>query len=160
MVVALLRGHVPLDEHPGGLEVEHGHEGLEQRRPHPAALAGAVPADEGGEDAEGEVDARGAVGDGMTGAHGALTGQPGHRHQAGHPLGDLVVARPPRPWADLAEPGDAAQHQAGVVSVQGRPVEAEAGGDPRCEVLHDHVGPLRQPQEQGLALGLLEVERE
>ena len=77
-------------------------------------LAGAVPPYQGGQDAEGQVDAGRAVGHGMTGAHRPLAGQAGHRHEPRHALGDLVVAGPQRPRPLLAEAGDAGVDEAGV----------------------------------------------
>ena len=75
MVVAGLRRDLVADQPARGLEVEHGHHGLQQRGVHPLPAPRALALDERDQDALGQEDARGQVGHGDADAHRPLARQ-------------------------------------------------------------------------------------
>ena len=122
------------------------------------AVAGYVALVEGGEDADGEVHAGAGVAEGGSGARGRAAGVAGGAEGAAGGLSDgvegLVLAiRPVRP-----EAFDAGQYDAGVDLGELVVAQAEALQGVGGEVLGDDVGVLEQVEEDGLALGVFQVE--
>ena len=77
-------------------------------------------------------------------------------------LRDLVVAGPAALGAVVPEAGDRQHHQPRVALQQRLDAEAEPLEHAGAEVLHEHVGPVDQPQQHVAvaAVGVLEVERD
>ena len=92
--------------------------------------------------------------------HRSLAGQPGDRHQAAHPLCDLVYTRTVAIRAVLPEAGDAAVDDAGVHLPDRFVVDSEPVLDVGSIVLHDYVGVARQPEEDLLALRRFQIQRQ
>src|SRR5262245_2999851 len=158
VVVAGLRRNLAADEPARGLEVEHGHHGLEQGGVHPLAAPRALAFEQGHEHALGEIEPRGQVCDGNAHPHGALSGDSGDGHQPAHPLSDLVVAGAIAIGAVLAESGNRGIDQPRVHGAQSLVVDAQTELDVGAEVLHHHVGPRDQALENLAAPGGLEIE--
>ncbi len=131
VAVALTRGAVAADQIVAGLVGEHGEAAVEQRTVDGRPLPRRAPADEGGEDGVGGVEAGEEVDDGDPGTQGAavldLVGEAGDAHQAGLALDHEVVAGLPCARAVLAEAGDAGVDEAGVSGAKGGGVEAAPG---------------------------------
>ena len=160
VVVAGLLGHLALDQEARRLEVEHADQGFEQRRGHPLALAAARALVERHQDAAGEVEAGGEVGDGDADAHRSLTGKAGHRHQAAETLRDLIDAGAIAVRPVLSESRDAAVDDPRVDRAHRVVVDAEAVLDVGAEVLDHDVGTPRQREEDLAAARVLQVERD
>ncbi len=159
MVVAGLLRHLALDQPARGLEVEHEDLRFDQRGVNPLALAGTLAIVEGEDDALGQQQARGEVGDGNADTHRPAAGLAGDRHQATHALGDLVDAGARRIGAALAEAGDRAVDDARVDLGDRVVVDLEPMLHVRAVVLDDDVGFGRELHEDRMAFGGLEVQR-
>ena len=160
VVVALrpadLAGHGPA----GALEGVHTDAGRQQRRTHDLALAGHVALVERGEDAVGAVHPGQQVRDRHADALRVVGTGAGERHQAGLALGDLVVAGAAALRSVVAEAGDREDDEARVAAHQLLDAEAEPFEHAGAEVLHQHVGPLDEPDQDVLVGLVLEVERD
>src|SRR6185503_10011382 len=99
-------------------------------------------------------------GDGRAGAHRALPGQAGYRHQPAHALRDLVEAGTVAVGAVLAEARDAGEDDPRVQLLERLEVYAEAVLHVRAVVLDHHVGGLHQARQDLARLRDLEVERQ
>ena len=114
-----------------------------------------VPLVEGGRGGVGGEDPGQVVRDGHPDPHGRAVRVAGQVHETAEADADPVEAGPRRVGAVLAEAADAHGDQ---------PVGQGVGGDvpllerPRAEVLDQDVGGLGQAAEQGLAVGLAQVE--
>ncbi len=103
-----------------------------------AALAGGVPALEGGEDRHGAVDAGEHVREGDRGLDRLALGLAGERHDPAEALDHEVVAGARRVGAVLAEAGDRAGDEPRVEGAQGLVVEPVLLQAPDLEVLDHH----------------------
>jgi hypothetical protein len=127
---------------------------------HPLPLARGLALDDRDEDALREEDPGAQVGDRNAHAHRTLARNAGDGHEAAHPLGDLIDAGPVPIRPVLPEAGDAAVDQARIDRAQALVVDAESALHVGAVVLHDDVGVLRQPLEDGHPVGLAEVQRD
>src|SRR5437773_3458659 len=159
VIVAGLRRDLAVHEPARRLEVEHRHHRLEERGVDPLALAGPLALEQRNQDALGQEEPGREIGHRDADPHGALTGQPGDRHEPAHALGDLVVARPLGVRAGLAEAGDRAVDDPRIDLRQRLVVDAEPLLHVRPEVLDDDVGARRQLLDDLDAARMLEVER-
>jgi hypothetical protein len=153
-----LAGQLPLgvlvDEQQG---VDHGHVDV-------LAPPGRVPREQGGEHAgepeQARVDVAVAVG--VVGEHGPAGDQLLVLElavgDAGDGVADHRVRPPPRPRAGLAEPGERAVDHAGVALGHLLVADAPALAHARPEVLEHDVGPAREVEEEGAAVGVVEVD--
>ena len=158
MIVAGLLGHLVRLQPARGLEVEHEDLRLQQRGGDPLPLAGALALEQRDHDADRAEQAGAEIGDRDAGAHRALPGQAGDRHQPAHALRDLVDARPVAIGAVLAEAGNAGEDDAFVDLAQFVVVDAEPVFHVGAEILHHHIGLRDHAQEGGVPLRRLEVE--
>src|SRR6266851_1686982 len=101
---------------------------------------------------------RADVGDCDTDAHGALAGQSRNRHQAAHPLRDLIYARAVAVGTVLAEAGDAAIDQARIDRAEALVVDTEPMLHVGAVVFDDHVGALDESFQDCDSLRLLKIE--
>jgi hypothetical protein len=130
----------------------------EQRRPHHGAEAGAVPLVERRDHAVRAVHPGQQVRDRGADPLRVLGTGAGQRHQAGLALGDLVVPGPAALRSVVAETGDREDHQPRVAGLQRLDAEAEPVEHAGAEVLHQHVGPVDQAEQDVLVRLVLEVE--
>src|SRR5580704_5749706 len=160
MVVAGLARDV-LGQRPARrLEVAHRDHGLQERARYPLALARGLALQQGNQDANGAVQAGAHVGDGDAGPHRPAARHAGDPHQAAHALGNLVEARALGIGTVLAEARDRAQHDARIHFLQALVVDAQSELHVGAVILDHHVGLLDQLHEDGLAVRLLQVERD
>ena len=94
------------------------------------------------------------------GSVGGPSGSPVMRREAAHRLGQAAEAGPRRVRTDLAEAGDARDHEPRVDRVEASRAEAPALERAGPEVLDQHVGVGGERRQQVGALGLAEVERD
>ena len=121
------------------------------------ALTGAEPMGERrARDAEGE-EGGSEVSDGATDLRRRVSRHPGERHDAAHPLGDRVVARPPGVRAGLTEARHRDVDDRRIHAAHRDVAEPELVGDARKEVLDDDIGSAGQLEHELAALGLLEI---
>ena len=158
VVVALPAGHLPAHGVRRPLVGVHADDGGQQRRAHHLAAAGALALEQRGQHAVRAVHAGQQVADRDADLLRVLGAGPGHRHQAGLALGDLVVAGPAALGAVVPEPGDRQGDQPRVELGQHVGAEAEPVQGAGAEVLHEHVGPAQQLGEHRLVGVVLEVE--
>ena len=114
MVIAGLARHLARQQVARRLELHQPNVGLQQRGVDPLAAARALALEQRGQDAVGEHEAGGQIGDRQTDAHGSAAGLAVDGHQAGQALGDLVETGPVAVRAGLAEARDAAVDQARI----------------------------------------------
>ncbi len=158
VVVALRAADLARHRPPRSLEGVHPDDRGEQRRTHDRADAGAVPLVERGDHAVGAVHPGQQVRDRGADPLRVVGPGAGQRHQAGLALGDLVVAGPAALRSVVAEAGDREHHQARVAGLERLDAEAEPVEHAGAEVLHQHVGPVDQPEQDVLVGRVLEVE--
>ena len=156
-MVALLRGHHAVDRPARGLQVHHRDHRLEQRRRDPTAFARAHALVQGGEDADGEIQARREIRHRNADPGRRRARHAGHAHEPAHALCDLVDAAALRVRAVLAEARDRAVDEPRVARVHGLVVEAEPVLHLRAHVLDQHVRAVDEPQQERPALFLLQV---
>ena len=110
--------------------------------------------------ADGQVQAGGQVRHGDPGPGRLAARQPGHAHEAAHPLSDLVQAAPARVRAVLAETADRTVDQARVPCVYGFEVKAQPVLDRRAHVLDQYVADVDQAHQDLARRRGLEVQRQ
>ena len=123
-----------------------------------AARHVAPPRDEGAGHAERAVEPRDQIADRRGRAHRLLALAPVHRHEPAHRLGDEVEGRALGVGPGAAIAIDAAHDQVRVQLGEPRLAEAHAGEHAGPVVLDQHVGPLEETGQDGLALLGVEIE--
>ncbi len=123
----------------GALVGVHADNTGQQRGPDQATAAGARPFVQFGDHAVGAVHPGQQVRDRHADLGRGLRVRPGHRHQSGLTLRDLVVAGAATLRSVMAEAGDRQHHQRRVEFGQPRHGEAESVEHARPEVLQQHV---------------------
>ena len=105
-------------------------------------------------------DSRADIVDRHAGLQRPPAGLAGHRHQAGHALGDQIepALAPIRPR--LAVAGDRAVDQAGIDALERLVVDLQRLGNAGPVVLDHHIRFPRQFIEERQPVGLLEIERD
>ena len=136
----------------------HREGGIEHGDVDGGALAGAVAADQSGDDSAVAEDAAQDVGDGGADPGGAAVFGAGSVHDPGDRLDDGVVGGLLVHGTVLAEPGDGADDQPRVLLDQVGRVQAEPGHDAGPEILDHHVGPRDHRLDQGKITGVLQVQ--
>ena len=106
------------------------------------------------------IQAGGHIGDGSAGAHRALPGRTGDRHQPRHALRNLIEARSLAIGAVLPETRNAGQNDARVDRCQRFVVDAESKLHVGPVVLDHHIGTAHQPVQHLTGAGGLQVERD
>ncbi len=155
----------PARRRPGG-EVVHalvrGHRdrGVEKRQVDLLAPPGAVALGEGGLHRDHPVEPGEEIGDRDARLHRLPVGLSGHRHEPGHALDDVVVARPRRVGAGVPEPGDRAPHEPRVHLRQHVPADPEPIEAAGLEVLDQRICAADDAFQRLTALVGLEVERD
>ena len=119
---------------------------------------GPVPLSQGGEDADGQVQARQRVGDRRAGLQRRLPLEPGQGHQAAHGLGDGVHAGHLRVGSRASEAVDGPVDDLRIDLPGPLVADSQAIESARLEVLGDHIGPLDQTQEEPAPRLLLEIQ--
>src|SRR5204863_5006010 len=115
--------------------------------------------EQGGQHAERGEQSATDVRDCAPDAQGAATGVPGHRHDPGKSLRDLIESGPLAIRAVLSEAGDAREHDPAVYLAQRCVVDAEPVFYVGPIVFDDDVRRLDQTEKDFAALRRLEVER-
>ena len=113
-----------------------------------------------GEDAERRVHPGGDVGDRDAGAHAAAAGLAGHADHAALGLDHEIERGAVAIRAVLAEAGDRAVDDARLPRARLRVADAELVDGADAQVLEHDVGAIEQPEEDRLALGMLQIERD
>ena len=150
---------------PPGVDEPHGDaaevdDGVLHRELHALALAGGLALPERGHHAEGRVHARAGVADGRAGLQRRRAGEAGERHGAAGGLRDHVEALVLAVRAVAAEALDREVDDPRVDLRQRVVAEAELLHGARRLVLGDDVRVLDHVEEHGLALRILEVQRD
>jgi hypothetical protein len=139
---------------------QHAHRGVEQRDVDVAPDAGALGVPQPGQQRGHRGVAAGEVHD----RHAALARRPvglaGDRHPARIALDQVVEGGLGRPGAGGAEAGQRAADDGGIDLAQRRVGEAELGRQIAAQVVVHGVGNTDQVVQDGLAVGMLEIEGE
>ena len=158
MIVPRLPRHIAIDQPARGLEIEHEGLCLQQRGMDPLPLAGFFPFQQRQHHALGSKQTGGQIGDRNADPHRPLPRRAGDRHQAAHPLGDLIETRPLGIGSVLAEPGNARHDNPRVDCRQGIVIDPQPGLHIRAVILHHHISLGHQLEENLLAGRLLQIE--
>ena len=158
MLVAVLPRHLLVDQPLRGLEVEHRDLRFEQRGLHPLALAGDLAFKQCGQDAHRAEVPGTQIGQRNADPHRAVFGLAGHAHQAAHPLGNRIEARPVGVRAVLPKARNAGVDEARVDRAQLVGADAEPVLDVGAVVLDEHVGLLDELMQDRHAFRLLHVQ--
>src|SRR5204863_8742074 len=124
------------------------------------AASAVLPRVQRGEDTERRVHPRGDVRDRHPRAHAASARFAGDAHHAALGLHDEVERGAIAIRSVLPEAGDRAVDDAGLALARTLVVDAEPGDRADPQVLEHDVGAVEQPEEQRLALWMLQIERD
>ena len=149
--------HATGDEVALGQVRERRHLDVEEREVHALPLAAPLAVGQRRQHRRRRVHAGEDVRHGHAGLHGLAVRLARHAHEATHGLHHEVVAGPVLVRARLPEASDGAVHEPRVERREVLPSEPEARERADLEVLEEHVRPLGQAADDGLALGPGEV---